>query len=462
MSASDGEVDAAGATAGDTAPDAATVEALRAANDELRRRNEELEGEQHTRRSWGARGRTLLVAVLVAMAAICATAMVPAIWGRNLVLNNDRYVQTLAPLASDPGVQNAVIAAVNAQFADKVDIASLAKDVLPPAAAPLAGPLQAAAQSLVNTVITRFVQSDAFQTLWEDLNRLAHEQLVAVLTGRNTSDTAVSIVNDRVVLNLGPVIDQVKQQLVDAGLTVAANVPSVGATITIAEVHGVDSARAWVRLLDRLANWLPVIAALFLVAAIVVAHNRRKTVIAAMLSLAAGMLILGLALAIGRTVYLNQLPGTYFDPQTQGNIYDTLVRFLRLGLRIVLASALFIALIAWLVGPGAGPRKLRSAVRSGYVSVRDSSATGNVLRAARGHQLAVYATIAALGAIVLVLWTNPSSAVVISVIVIVLVLVGLAALLLGVRPGKGGLATAGAPSDAAGAGSSADKADSEL
>lgn len=382
------------------------------------------------RRGPAARSRTLLVGVLVALAAILTTITAPAVWGRNLVLDNDRFVRTLAPLASDPGVQDAVIDAVNAQFADRIDIASLAKEALPPAAAPLAAPLQAAAESLVSTIITRFVRGDAFQALWEDITRVAHAQVVAVLTGRDSNDSAVSIQNDEVVLSLAPVMDRVKQELVDAGLGFAANVPSSDATITVAQVSGVDAARGYVRLLNRLAHWLPVLAALCLVGALVAARDRRATLIAAMLSIAAGMLALGLGLAIGRAAYLDQLPGTYLSAETSGSIYDALVRYLRLGLRVILIGALLVALVAWLSGRGAVPRRARSA----WTRLRRSAAAGSTIAAARSHQLAVYGGIAGMGAIVLVLWTNPSSAVVICVAVIVLVVIGLAALLLGPRP----------------------------
>jgi hypothetical protein len=137
----------------------------------------------------------------------------------------------MAPLATNPGIQAGVIKLVEKQVDDNVDVTALAKQVLPPRAAPLAEPLQNAAVSLVNTVVTRFVESDAFAKLWKGINRVAHTQIDAILTGKNSSQNAVAITNDTVVLNLAPIIEQVKKQLVASGLSVAAKVPVVGATL---------------------------------------------------------------------------------------------------------------------------------------------------------------------------------------------------------------------------------------
>jgi hypothetical protein len=54
------------------------------------------------------------------------------VWGRNLLLNTDRYVQTVEPLASNAGVQNTVIAAVDAQFQGRIDLKSVLDLVLLP------------------------------------------------------------------------------------------------------------------------------------------------------------------------------------------------------------------------------------------------------------------------------------------------------------------------------------------
>ena len=155
-------------------------------------------------------------------------------------------MQTVDPLASNPGVQNTVIAAVDAQFQGHIDLKSVLDPVLPPRAAQvLVPPLQSAADALVNTVTTKFVQSDAFKKAWQTANRVAHTQINYLLTGKAPKNAALRVAsNGDVTLDLSKVVEQVKTRLVDAGLTVAANVPVVGSTITVGNVAGLQHARS--------------------------------------------------------------------------------------------------------------------------------------------------------------------------------------------------------------------------
>ena len=136
------------------------------------------------KKRWVGRVRSTGVVILLVLATILALLTPVAVWGRNLLLDTDRYTQTLAPLASDPAVQDAVIKAVDKQFAEHTDVKGLAQQALPPAAAPLAGPIANASANLVNSIVTSFVQSDAFPKLWESINRTAHSQVVNILTGK--------------------------------------------------------------------------------------------------------------------------------------------------------------------------------------------------------------------------------------------------------------------------------------
>ena len=262
------------------------------------------------RKSGGSRAvgivRATAVVLLMTIGALLATVSVPAIWGRNLILNTDRYVSTLKPLASDPGVQAGIIKAIDSQIESNVDVSSIVKSALPGRAGTiLAGPLESATDTLVNTVTTKFVESQAFVTLWTTVNRVAHKQVVAILTGSADDRKALNIKNDQVVLNLQPVVDAVKAQLVSSGLTVAAKVPAVNTTIEIANVKGIDKARSLTKLVNKVAHWLPVIAIVLLLAAIGLSRRRRRGTIIAGMSVALGMVILAAALAIGRKIYLD-------------------------------------------------------------------------------------------------------------------------------------------------------------
>lgn len=395
------------------------VAAMRERLGELQRRNDELEAARKPRFSWSGFFRSVAVVVLAALGTLFITASVPTIWGRNLVLNTNRYVQTLTPLASDPGVQQGVVKAVTQQFDTHVDVAAQVRQALPPRAANLlSGPLQSAATGLVSTVTTRFVQSQAFVHLWVTINRVAHTALVEILTGRNTKNAALTVKNGILYLDLGPVVSAVKARLVAAGLTIAEHVPTVGATIEIMQLKGLTKAQTAVRNLNRVAFWLPLLALACFVGAVMTARRRRRQLIICALATAGGMLVLAIGVLIGREIYLNNLPLRYLTAADAGRVFDTMVRFLREGLRAVFAVALLVCAIAWLTGSTRSARATRQHVASGARRLTAAGAGWKYADVVADNRRTVSIVVVALAALILVLWTNPG---IVTVLVIALV-----------------------------------------
>jgi len=63
------------------------------------------------------------------------------------------------------------------------------------------------------------------------------------------------------------------------------------------------------------------------------------------------MLVLALSLAVFRTIYLDALPPQVLPHDAAAILYDTIVRYLRLGLRTALVLALVVAAGAFVIGP---------------------------------------------------------------------------------------------------------------
>jgi hypothetical protein len=404
------------------------VDALQSELEELRSRNAELALAVEKRSSVVVVSqhvaRPSVVVLMIVLGALCLTISPVAIWSRNLILNTDRYVQTLKPLAQDPGMQAVIISAVDKQVDNYVDVPAQIEGLLPPQVVTLIGPpLQSAVTGLVNTVVTKFVESPAFITLWVTINRTAHEQLVNVLTGNH--DKAVSVGSTgKVVLDLAPIVTTVKNQLVSAGIGVARNIPAVGATIQIAEVKGLARAQKAVRALNTLANWLPWVGLVLILGGIATARKHRRALIVSMVSVAAGMVVIGIGLLIGRAYYLNGVPTTVLPRATASAAFDTVVRYLRDGIRIVLAVALIIALIGWLFGRS----RPATAIRQWLQVVPKAT----VLRLAHGpagafvtaYSTAISIGAACLGLLVLILWDDPGTAVIVTLLVLVVLVVG--------------------------------------
>jgi hypothetical protein len=74
----------------------------------------------------------------------------------------------------------------------------------------LSEPIANGVEGFVRTEVEKVVASDAFSDAWLTANRAAHSALVAALTGQ--TGEGVTIENDAVSINLGPIIQKVKQR----------------------------------------------------------------------------------------------------------------------------------------------------------------------------------------------------------------------------------------------------------
>ena len=307
--------------------------------------------------------RSVVSILLCVVGVLCLVLSPVTIWGRNLLLDTNRYVQTVTPLADSPAVQDAVVAAVVKQVDANIDTSQILDQVLPTKVANvLAAPTQSAINNLVQTVATKFVQSKAFRTLWVTINRAAHKQIVALLTGKQLVNGDVSVAGGVVSIDLTQVVQNVKDRLVTAGIAVASNIPVAGTTLQIARVKGLEQAQALTRFLNNLANWLPFIGLALVAGGVYLARRHRRAVIACALGLAGGMVVIGLGLALGRHIYLNDIPADQLPRAAAQEIFDILVRYLRNTIRVVLVVALLIAFGVWLSGASKQAVAIRGAV----------------------------------------------------------------------------------------------------
>ena len=121
-----------------------------------------------------------------------------------------------------------------------------------------------------------------------------------------------------------------------------------------------------------------------------------------------------------------------------GALYDTLIRFIREGLRVLLLVGLIVAAAAFLTGPSSAAVATRRGVRSGIAWVRDRAEqrgvhAGPVTAWTAAHKTALRVGAVALVAVIFVFWGHPTLAVVIWLLVLLLVLLGVIELLGGRR-----------------------------
>ena len=128
---------------------------------------------------------------------------------------------------------------------------------------------------------------------------------------------------------------------------------------------------------------LPFLSLALLAAGVFVARGRRRALLYAALGVSASMLVLGAALAIARGIYLNSVPQSMLPADAAAALYDTLIRFIKEGLRVLLVVGLVVAAGAFLTGPSSAAVKTRQAVTSGIGWVRERGEEGPAPRPGR-------------------------------------------------------------------------------
>ncbi|MFD4240144.1 hypothetical protein ACFWP3_00745 [Streptomyces sp. NPDC058525] len=389
-------------------------------------------------------GRTAMSAcsaVLIALTCLLVPVSLLTVWVHDIVLDNDRYVATVAPLASDPAIEEAAVRRIGGAADVRVDGARVTADLarwleaqgLPPrvgTAVKALGPaLDEAADQAVSKVATRFVESDRFEALWTRANRAAHTAVVHALTGRGRG--AVGIDGGTVTLDVGSAVETVKEELVKAGLAPAERIPEVDRQMVLFQSEELGKIRGAVRLLDALGNWLPVLTVLLGTAGVLLARRRRRALVTTALCAAAACLLVGIGLAPARRYYLDHLPAQVQSPAAAAAVFDTLVRFLRVSLRTALVLGVVVALGAYLSGGGRLPRGLRGgADRTADSAARRAAAHGvgtgraGVWVEARRRPLTVGVVL--LVALGFALWNHPT---VLTVLLLVLILLAVLAVL---------------------------------
>jgi hypothetical protein len=396
------------------------------------------------------RWRTVVATLLIVLGCALAPLAGVAVWARNQVTNTDRYLATVGPLASDPAIQNAIADQVTAQVFTYIDVQGLTVQAvdalaerrdLPPELVTrlqaLSVPIANGVQSFTRTQVGKVVQSPAFADAWLQANRLAHEELVKALTGEGGG--AITVENDTVSINLAAFIQTVKQQLVAQGFTLAERIPQVNASFVLFQSKDITRARSAFNLLTTLGTWLPVIALLLIGLGVYVARDHRRALIGAGLGVAVAMLALALGLAVFRSIYLDAVPATVLPHDAAAVLYDTIVRFLRAGLRAVFVLALVVAGGAFLTGRSITATRTRQGLADAIGWLRRGAEGAGLRTGPVGTWVHANRRLLRIGAVVLaslalVFWDRPTGKVVIGLALVLLVV--LAAIEFLARPGQ--------------------------
>ena len=214
--------------------------------------------------------RTLVAALLIVAGCVLAPLSVVAVWTANQVSDTGTYVANMAPLIKDPAIQNALTNKITNEIVLRIDVKARADQ----AAAELSqkgftriggllkgvsGSLASGVQGYVHSGVHKIITSPRMARAWVQVNRVAHQALVAALSGRGSKNGAVGVSNGQVTLDLAPLITVAKQDLVARGLTIAAKIPVVHKTFPLFPSKNLAKAQGLYRLINDLKIVLPIL-----------------------------------------------------------------------------------------------------------------------------------------------------------------------------------------------------------
>lgn len=389
----------------------------------------------------GGRWRSVVSAICIVVAAILVPVSIVGAWARVQLVEEEAFVATLAPLVDDPAVQAMIIDEAMEAISAQVDFDEVTARVfdgiaelgLPPRAADALELLQAPAasglESLVATTVTRVVESEAFADVWTTTTRAAHR----ALTLAATSDGGGLVVrtDDGVGIQLGAIVERVKQNLVDRGLGVAQLIPEIDRVVIIGEGNNLAMVRAGYALAATLGWWLPFLTLGLFALGILVARRRSTAILGTGLGLAIGGGALAASLGIGSTTMGIVAGDLGLSPSALDVIYGRLVDGMTQTALVLALLGVFVAVLGWVMGGWGAARGLRRAVSGLNSSARRQLATRGLDTGGFGGWLARQKILVrTLIAVLAVLWLFALRPLSVGDIVLVLVVAFLVAWLL--------------------------------
>jgi hypothetical protein len=409
----------------------AELERLRAEAAEVRSQP----GVRRRRIGWRAPVST----VLIVLGCLLAPVAVLSVWAGNQVSDTGRWVATVEPLIHDPAIQNVLTDKITNQITSQLNLNGVITQAatetgargLPRISSLLTtfGPqITSSINGFIHSTVHTVITSQAMANAWVQVNTVAHQALVKVLSGQGGG--AISTSNGQIVLNLGPLIVVAKRDLVARGFSLANSIPDVTPTVALFEAKNLGQAQSGYRLITRVKIVLPILVLVLLGAGVYVARGHRRALVGAGLGLAASMLVLAIGLLIARSIYLSSVPSSVLPSDAAAAAYDTLIHFIKIGLRVVLAVGLVVAIGAFFTGPSRTAVQTRSGLKSGMGRIRNFGERRGVSAGPAGqwtyqHRRILRIAAVAVVGVILVFWGQPTVVVVIVLVIVLLVLLGL-------------------------------------
>lgn len=198
----------------------------------------------------------------------CAFVAVAVIgmWAKNDLLNTQHYMSEVGPVVDSPAVQTDLAAAISTRIEQSLDLESVLRSALPKGTKELAPALANGADQLVASATQQLVRSTGFSDAWTSANRVAHQQLVAIVRGHDSAMVSSSS-GTAITLSLQPVVDDVLSGVskkTGLNLSRVVDTSTINLDFVLVRSDTIGTAQTAVKWLDRLgpAAWIAAVICL--------------------------------------------------------------------------------------------------------------------------------------------------------------------------------------------------------
>lgn len=306
-----------------------------------------------------SRARRRTVKGLIVLASVFAFLSIFGIWVERQLLNTDDWVHTSSRLIEDEKIRTALADYLVDQLYENVDVEKDIEERLPDDVKDLAGPIAGGARQVAGDGAVKVLETSTAQSLWEDANRTAHEQLIAVLEDKKD---AVSTDEGNVSLNVGSLVTNLANQI-GIGADLAEKLPPDAGQIEILESDELKTAQNIAVAIKGLALVFSILTfALFALAIYLYKANRWVAILFSGIGLVAAGFAVIVARQIAGGIVVDQLVvDQSVKPAAEAAWSIATSLMVSIATTVIVVGVLFAA-AGWLASPHASSRATRKVI----------------------------------------------------------------------------------------------------
>ncbi|MDX6623794.1 MAG: hypothetical protein QOE75_1726 [Solirubrobacterales bacterium] len=306
-----------------------------------------------------SRARRRTVKGLIVLASVFAFLSVFGIWVERQALNTDDWVGTSGRLIENEKIRTALADYLVDQLYENVDVEKDVEERLPDDLKEFAGPLAGGARQFAGDGAVKVLETSTAQNLWEDANRTAHEQLIAVLEDKKE---AVETDEGNVRLNVGSLVTNLANQI-GIGAELAEKLPPDAGQIEILKSDELKTAQNIAVAIKGLALVFSILTfALFALAIYLYKENRWVAVLFSGIGLIAAGFAVIVARQIAGGIVVDQLVvDESVKPAAEAAWSIATSLMVSIATTVIVVGVLF-AVAGWLASPHPSSRATRKVI----------------------------------------------------------------------------------------------------